>query len=184
MKTRKPKEGQTKPYDLRENSGNGFGLTVFPSGEKSFIFFYQYGGRKRRMTIGRFPHCSLTDARRAHREALTMLEDGKDPAFEKRQEAVAARDSSTVEGLIEEYLEKWAMPRKRSWKEDRRILYKDVKPLWGKRKAKDITRREVIDLLDKIKDRGAPIIAIEPLPAYAGCSILGLSGISLPAPPA
>lgn len=30
---------------------------------------------------------------------------------------------------------------------------------WGKRKAKDITRSDVIQLLDKIKDRGSPIIA-------------------------
>jgi len=29
----------------------------------------------------------------------------------------------------------------------------------GKRKATDITRHEVIDLLDKIKERGAPILA-------------------------
>lgn len=159
VKSRKPKEGQTKPYDVREKSGDGFGLTVFPSGEISFIFFYQYGGRKRRMTIGRFPHCSLANAKRIHREALTLLESGKDPALEKRKQEKEARDSSTVEGLIEEYLEKWAKPHKRSWKEDKRILYKDIKPLWGKRKATDITRREVIDLLDEIKDRGAPIIA-------------------------
>ena len=111
------------------------------------------------MTIGRYPHCSLGDAKRIHREALTMLESGKDPAQVKRQQEIVARDSSTIEGLIDEYIEKWAKPRKRSWKEDQRILNKDIKPLWGKRKAADITRREVIDLLDKIKDRGAPIIA-------------------------
>lgn len=56
-------------------------------------------------------------------------------------------------------LEKWAKPRKRTWKEDHRILYKDINPAWGKRKANDITRREVIDLLDIIKARGTPIIA-------------------------
>lgn len=62
-------------------------------------------------------------------------------------------------GLIEEYLEKHAKPNKRSWEEDQRILYKDVLSSWGNRKAKDITRRDVIQLLDKIKERGAPIIA-------------------------
>lgn len=159
VKSLKPKEGQAKPYDIREMSGNGFGVTVFPSGEKSFIFFYQFGGRKRRMTIGRYPHCSLADAKRIHREALTLLESGKDPALVKRTSEQEARNASTVQALIEEYLEKWAKPRKRTWKEDQRILYKDINPAWGKRKANDITRREVIDLLDKIKARGAPIIA-------------------------
>lgn len=155
----KPKEGQTKPRDIRENSGDGFGLTIFPSGEKSFIYIYHFGGRKRRMTLGKYPHCSLGDAHKLHREALKVLEGGKDPALERKKEKIATRDSSTVNGLIEEYLEVWAKPRKRSWKEDERFLNKDVKPFWGKLKAKDVTRRDVILLLDKIKDRGAPIAA-------------------------
>jgi integrase len=159
VKALKPKEGQTKPYDIREKSGDGFGITVFPSGKKSFIFFYQFGARKRRMTIGKYPRCSLADAKRIHREALTSLEGGKDPAMEKHDQKIDERDASTINALIEIYLEKWAIPRKKTWKEDRRILFKDIKPIWGKRKAKDIKRREVIDLLDKIKERGAPIIA-------------------------
>jgi integrase len=159
IKALKAKEGQKKFYDVREKSGQGFGITVFPSGEKSFIFIYHYAGRKRRMTLGKYPHCTLADARRLHREALKMVENGKDPGLEKRKEKIAARDSSTVEGLIEEYIEIWAKPRKRSWEEDQRILDKDIRPIWGKCKAKDITRRDVIQLLDKIKERGAPIIA-------------------------
>ncbi len=50
-------------------------------------------------------------------------------------------------------------PRKRSAAEDERILNKDVLPTWGMRKAKSITRRDVILLLDEIVDRGSPIQA-------------------------
>jgi integrase len=159
VKSLKPEEGQTKPRDVREKSGSGFGVTVFPSGEKSFIYIYHFGGRKRRMTLGKYPHCPLIEARKLHRDALTMLEAGKDPALEKRKEKITARDSSTVDGLIDEYIELWAKPRKRSWEADERCLNKDVRPFWGKIKAKDITRRDVILLLDRIKERGAPIYA-------------------------
>lgn len=159
IKSEKPNEGQTKPRDIREKSGNGFGLTVFPSGEKSFIYIYHFSGRKRRMTLGKYPQCSLADARKLHREALKVLESGKDPAFEKHKEKSTAREASTVEALIDEYIEKWAKPNKRSWKADERCLNKDVKPLWGKLKAADVTRRDVVLLLDKIKDRGSPIAA-------------------------
>lgn len=145
--------------DFREKSGNGFGITVFPSGEKSFIFLYHFGGRKRRMTLGKYPYCTLKQAKNLHHEALKMIANGQDPALEKQKQKIEARDSSTIEGLIEEYLEIWAKPRKRSWEEDKRMLEKDILPTWGKRKAKDITRRDVIQLLDKIKERGAPIIA-------------------------
>ncbi len=54
---------------------------------------------------------------------------------------------------------KSARPRKRSADEDERILRKEVVPAWGRRKARDIKRRDIITLLDKIVDRGAPIQA-------------------------
>ena len=154
----KPIDRQAKPRDIREKSGNGFGLTVFPSGEKSFIYIYHFEGRKRRMTLGKYPHCSLSDARKLYRDALTVLESGKDPAHEKRKEKIIARDSSTVSGLIDEYLEFWAI-NKRSGAEDERCLNKDVRPFWGKLKASDITRRDVVLLLDRIKERTTKGIA-------------------------
>ena len=151
-----PKEGQKRFYDVRESSGEGFGVSVFPSGEKSFFFIYHFASRKRRMTLGKYPHCSLADARRLHRDAMKVLADGKDPALERHKERKGERDSLTVDRLIQEYLEIWAKPRKRSWAADQRMLHKDIRPLWGKLKAKDVTRRDVIQLLDKIKERGAP----------------------------
>jgi len=157
IKNEKPKD---YIYDLREPNGNGFALRVFPSGEKSWVFIYTFHGRKRRLTLGKYPTMSLKQAKIEHRKALRMLQnDKKDPALEKQKEKTEMRDSSTVEGLIEEYLEKHAKPNKRSWKEDQRMLYKDIRPSWGKLKAKDITRRDVIQLLDKIKERGSSIVA-------------------------
>ena len=150
---------ESKRYDVREKSGNGFSIRVSPSGEKSWIYFYSFHGRKRRMTLGSYPALSLANARKKHREAIQILEMGNDPSLEKQKNAIEARDSLTIKSLITEYLEIWAKPRKRSWQEDQRILNKDVYPTWGKYKAKDISRRDVHQLLDKIKDRGAPIIA-------------------------
>ena len=146
-------------YDIREKSGNGFGLRVFPSGEKSFIFFYTFEGRKRRMTLGSYPALTLAEARHGHRKALSMLENGRDPGFTKQMQKIDARISPTVDELVKEYLEKWAKPRKRSWREDERILNKDVVTSFGKRKAKDVTKRDILLLLDKIKERNSPIAA-------------------------
>ena len=46
-----------------------------------------------------------------------------------------------VVNLVEEYLEKYAKPNKRSADEDERILKKDIVPRWGHQKAKDVTKR-------------------------------------------
>ncbi|ARB92852.1 site-specific integrase [Legionella longbeachae] len=152
----KPK---SKSYDQREKSGNGFGVTIFPTGEKSFFYIYTFQGRKRRMTLAKYSSCSLGEARKLHRAALVVLERGKDPAEERRKQKIVIRDAYTVNALIDEYIEKWAKPNKRSWKADESCLKRDIKPLWGKRKANEITRREVIVLLDGIKERGAPVQA-------------------------
>lgn len=152
----KPKE---KRYDLREKSGNGFGIRISPSGEKSWIFFYTFEGRKRRLTLGSYPALSLSEARTKHRSALNTIEHGNDPGLAKQTTRLEALLSLSVESLIIEYIEKWAKPRKRSWKEDERILNKDFLPLFKSRKAKDITKRDIVLLLDKIKERNAPIAA-------------------------
>ena len=46
-----------------------------------------------------------------------------------------------------------------SWRKDLLILEKDALSRFGKRKAKDITRRDIITMLDEIVSRGAPIQA-------------------------
>ena len=66
---------------------------------------------------------------------------------------------STFGEVAREYLERHAKPRKRSWREDQRILERDVLPRWGGRRARSITARDVRRLLDDIVARGAPIQA-------------------------
>jgi hypothetical protein len=111
------------------------------------------------MTSGVYPKTTLADAHQDHANALKLLEKGIDPGEKKVEANREAREALTVNQLADEYIEKWAKPRKRSWKEDKRILDKDVLPTWKHRRAKDITRRDVIVLLDSIVDRGAPIAA-------------------------
>lgn len=83
---------------------------------------------------------------------------GIDPSTVEVHAKAEAREALTVKELADEYIERHAKPRKRSWAEDARILNVDVLPHWGRRKARDITRRDVITLLDEIAER-APIAA-------------------------
>jgi integrase len=99
------------------------------------------------------------------------------------QQRRADRVAETVAELIEAYLEKWARPRKRSAAEDERILKKDVIPAWGRCKAEDIVRRDVIALLDKIVDRGSPIAANPTLAVIRRMFGWALSRDTIPASP-
>ncbi|MFZ5447055.1 MAG: tyrosine-type recombinase/integrase [Thermodesulfobacteriota bacterium] len=148
-----------KAQRYEEWEGNGFGVRVSPKGIKSFVFIYRFEGKPRRLTLGNYPTMTLADAHEAHAKAVKKLEKGIDPGAETVSERQEERKAPTVAHLVEEYMEKWAKTRKRSWKEDDRILKKDVLPTWGHRKAKEISRRDVIRLLDDIFDRGAGIMA-------------------------
>lgn len=146
-------------YERWEDGRTGFGVRVAPSGRKTFVYMFWRDNRARRMTLGIYGQVTLAEAHVKHAEAKKALTEGRDPAAETVQHRKADREAESVADLVELYLSKWARPRKRSAAEDERILCKEVIPAWGKRKARDVTRRDIIALLDGIVDRGAPIQA-------------------------
>lgn len=154
IKNLKPK---AERYEIWE--GNGFGIRVFPTGKKSWVFMYRFEGSIKRMTFGHYPKMSVAEAHEAHGKALAELEKGIDVGAKLVTANRENRLAPTVAELANEYLEKWAKPRKRSWEEDARMLAKDVIPLIGNKKARDVKKRDILFLLDQVSDRGSPIAA-------------------------
>ncbi len=150
-------KSKAERYEVWEDGRTGLGCRVSPKGRKSWVYMYRFNGKARRMGLGTYPAIGLAKARVMHAGAKEMLAKGADPGAHQTERKRAERSAETVFDLADEYLEKWARPRKRSAAEDERMLNKDVLPVWGMRKAKDIRRRDVILLLDGIVERGAPI---------------------------
>jgi integrase len=148
-----------KEYWTRE--GQGFSIRVLPSGEKVWYFIYTFEGRKRFMKLkdGGYPDVSLADAREAFDVAKVKVKNGIDPLAEKQHEKEERRKAPMVADLVNEYVERHAKRFKRSWAKDEQILNREVVSTWGQHKAADITKRDVNQLLEKIVDRGAPIMA-------------------------
>jgi integrase len=178
--------GQVEYFDV-EGRLPGFGLRVAASGRKSWILLYRFGGHPRRLTLGRYPVLGLADARGRAKEALAAVVGGEDPAGTKRE----ARTAITFSDLTEEYIEHHAKPKKRSWRDDERMLQKHVPREWRHTKAADIKRRDVRALLDSLVGR-APILANRVLALLRKVYNFGLSrdlvevnpchGIERPAP--
>ena len=133
----------------------GFGLRVSPAGRKTFIVRYRVAGRRRRVSLGGYPVVTLADARRRAKQVLGEVAGGRDPA-QARQDA---RGTPRFGDLAELYLDKHAQAKKRSWREDRRIIESELFPLWRTRSAQEIYRRDVRELLEAIAERPAPIMA-------------------------
>jgi len=133
----------------------GFGVRLSPTSKRTWFLLYRANGRLRRLTLGTFPPMLLADAREAGRRALLAVQvDNADPAAAKR----ARRSALTFSQLAEHYIEQWAKPRKRSWRDDARRLRTICQPRWGSQPASEVTRTDVRKLLGEIvSERGGGI---------------------------
>lgn len=138
-------------------------LRVGASGRKTWTFVYRFGGKIRRAQLGVYPELSLVNARRLAGEMVLSMDSGKDPrdsmGVEARETKASERinDEATFGHLAERYIRQYAMAHKRSWREDQRILKHDVLPLWGERDSASITKKDVVQLLDGLCERGVTV---------------------------
>ena len=145
-------------YEVWE--GNGLGVRISPKGTKTWVAVYHHEGKARRMTLGRYPGVSVAEAHRLHSEAMVSLSHGNDPGKALVDKNKAERKAGTVAELVDDFIERHAKQyRAATWQENQRMLYKDVVPEIGRKKAKNVTRKEIIALLDKVVARGAPVQA-------------------------
>jgi integrase len=142
----------------------GLGLKITPAGRKVFLFQYRMGGRNsktERYTIGEYRSPYTVDGARS--EAIRLLADvkaGRSPAEAKRAQRRSQPNRTRLFGdLAAEFIERHAKPNTRDWHKTEYLLKRDALPLWATRPARDITRQDVIELIDRVADRGARIHA-------------------------
>jgi integrase len=144
-----------RQVDYFDESLPGFGLRVSYNGRKSWIALYRCNGVKGRLTLGRFDVLPLVEAREQARDALKAATRGVDPAAKKHRD----REAPTFKKLVDDYIEQYAKPNKRTWKKDERLLGRNLVPQLGRKKAHLITRADLRAELNKVKNRPAPVEA-------------------------
>src|SRR5262245_12908179 len=138
----------------------GFGVKVTPKGRKVFIVLYRAGGagsRLRKYTIGPYGRVTLHQARVAAQRVFTEKLDGRDPSAEKR-EAKRRVVADRVVDLLETFIAQ-RLSQNRSGGEISRLLRREVARPWVGRSIHEITKRDVVEVVTAIEQRGAPIAA-------------------------
>src|SRR5262249_44515723 len=137
----------------------GLYLVIQPSGAKSWAVRYRHQGVTRKHTLGSYPAVDLKAARTFGAKALRAVAEGRDPGREKMRARAAKANS--VDHVVEEFLERHVRRsnRPRTVQGPERLLRQHVLPHWRGRMVHEITRRDVLDILDRVVDGGAPIAA-------------------------
>ncbi len=145
-----PDKGQVDYFCIGEP---GFAIRVSLGGAKAWFVKYLFKRKQHRLALGRYPSVTLKKARALARDAKSDVAHGIDPALARLME----QEAPTFYELAQIFIERHAKPKKRSWREDQRILLKYCRP-WHRHKAADITRADVVDLLHRIASGGAGVM--------------------------
>jgi integrase len=147
-----PKEGQV---DFTDRGYPGLALRVSYGGAKSFVILYNISGRQRRLTLGQYPAMTLLDARDAWRVARQSVARGVDPKARSAASAAMGFPEVVAEWLKRDQSDNRASSRRQV----AGVVKADLLPAWGGRRVDEIGKRDVLNLLDAIADRGAPSMA-------------------------
>lgn len=170
-----------KPMDkYKADVGENRGLRVACGATGLKTFFYRYispvTGKLTQVKIGNFPQTTLAVARVKLHELKKIRNDGRCPAFETRTEkkkvVKTIAQGLTVRELVELYLKERiedkitpdgrfipGARKKKGQMEVRRTLQADVVTSLGDRIASGISRKEVVELINSVIDRGAKVQA-------------------------
>ena len=117
-------------------------------------------GKPAKLTLGSAEAYSLAKARTWARDQLLAIKTGIDPRAVKRErieadrrarEAERRRRTDTVAAVVELWLAK-DQARNRTAGEVRATMHKHVIPHWGTRPLAEITRRDVIELIEQVAE--------------------------------
>jgi integrase len=178
--------------DRREISDGGcpgLNLIIQPSGAKSWALrFRRPDGRTAKLTLGSVfdhdgqaepstaptieGHLTLAAARRLVGELRHEIAQGRDPAAihladKRRRTAVAIENASNTFGAAAlDYIEHYAKPRIRRWREqahllglrpdDLSVIPRSLVDRWGARPVTEIDGHDIHNIVDEVRQRGAP----------------------------
>ena len=152
QKLQPPGKGQIEYWDPILK---GFGIRISYSGTKAWIVLTRLHGKQIRVTLGKYPRMGLKKAREVANEVLDMAERGEDPRQSVGRNS--RPDRGTIAAVVDIFIERYARPKNRTWRDTRNLFARNVIPVWGHRQIDTITKKDVNLLLVEICERGSPL---------------------------
>lgn len=157
-----------KPTDSEQNIGDGGGLwiRVMPAdkgGAVNFYYRFSIGGRARRYNCGSYPETSLATARERRATARQLVRQGIDPVEKDdsdRKAASLAQALAKLEKSVDDLFDDWKRVYLEAHHADKgdyaeSVYNHDVKSILGHLRAKEVRQPHIVQVIDKVLDRGA-----------------------------
>jgi integrase len=149
--------------EIWDTKTDGFGVRISETGRKVFFLVYRHRGHKRRLSLGVYGQVSLSEARDRAIEALIKLGKGIDPAEEQQERKLQFNMAADVKAerptfgcAVADFLRLYAHQNNKAStiNEKRWLLQNTLGNEWANRAVADITRRDVVALLDRYVEEG------------------------------
>ncbi len=132
---------------LFDDELEGFGLRVYPSGRKVYVYQWKRLGKTHRLTLGRHGVITCEQARRLALQAAGAVAHGADPAAE--------RDRRKAEPTVAQLCDRWlkegcAGKRASTLARDRTRVEAHIKPLVGRLRLAELRRHHVENLVREV----------------------------------
>lgn len=147
VKNYKPESKMYKKPD-----GKGLWLVIKPNGTKSWRYDFRYGGKNLSMSFGIYPEIGLKEAREKREEARELLSKNINPISEKRIKK--ASESLTLGNVIDEWIELRKKGRSEATVTQNKRIFKNITDWLGNVAIKDVKRVNIINILEKVQNRG------------------------------
>ncbi len=150
----KPNKNCTPSKPNKYCDGNGLYLLVRHTGTKVFLSRYTLNGKRKDMTLGKYPSLSLKQARIKNHEIQTLAKGGNNPKTSKVNKI-------RFDDVANEWFNKVHKHRvkTRTYNTDYNQYLRDVKHLLGDYYLDDITPPLVLDVALSIEKRGVTSVS-------------------------
>lgn len=134
--------------------GDGLTFTLSEKGTAAWILRYSHGGKRKELTLGRYPDIPLTRAREIAASKRAEVQQGVDVATEKRKAGQEAARAWTFKHLADDYMTKaasGAKPLAPSTISGRQQQLRDYAfPKIGSIKAADVSPADIVGIVEAV----------------------------------
>lgn len=143
-----PEKG--KRADYQDSKVSSLYLRVSHTGVKTYSVLKRTKTGLERLTLGRYPHVTIEQARRQATQFNIAIAEGLNPAQKKRAE----NQEKTFADLFHQFIERHAKINKKTWDEDVQRFNHHLAESIGAKKLSRITRADISTLHGRITTAG------------------------------